>query len=96
MYVVQEAKIVNDVAQSMSHIYAIVDNRQTNHQTSIIEIESMINTQSILILIDPSSKFSYVNPQVTKKCTLPRTMHKKSWLVQLVTRTKKSVENVAQ
>jgi hypothetical protein len=38
VYNVQEATTVNDVARSMPQIYAALDNRQANHQDSVVEI----------------------------------------------------------
>jgi hypothetical protein len=43
VYNIQEATTVNDVARSMPQIYAALDNRQADHQASVVEMEGMIS-----------------------------------------------------
>ena len=62
IYNIQEATTVNDVAQSMSQIYAAVDNKQADHQASVVEMEGMITNHIVYILIDPSSNFELCGP----------------------------------
>jgi hypothetical protein len=62
VYNIQEATTVNDVARSMPWIYAAVDNKQADHQASVVEMEGMITNHLISILIDPGSNLSYVVP----------------------------------
>ena len=47
------------------------------------------------MLIDPRSTHSYVSPKVVESCSLGKVKHNKSWLVQLATRTKLKVSEVA-
>ena len=49
---VQQAEIVEDMGSRMSRIYATLDNKQVEFQSHMIEVEGMINNQSITILID--------------------------------------------
>jgi hypothetical protein len=88
VYNVQEATMVNDVARSMPQIHAGLDNRQDDHQASVVEMEGMIANHLVSILIDPGSNLSYVSPQTVEKCKLQQVKHVKSWMVQLATRTK--------
>jgi hypothetical protein len=47
VYNVQEDTTVNDVARSLPQIYAALDNRQDDHQASVVEMEgSMIANQT--------------------------------------------------
>lgn len=41
LYNVQEEALVNDIAQNMPQIYATLDDRQDNHQASVIEMEGI-------------------------------------------------------
>jgi hypothetical protein len=94
VYNIQEATTVNDVARSMPQIYAALDNRQVDHQASVVEMEGMISNHLVSILIDPGSNLSYVSPQTVEKCKLQQVKHAKSWLVQLATGTKRKVTEV--
>jgi hypothetical protein len=46
----------------MPRIYADLDNKQANHQASMVEMEGMIANRLVSILIDPSSNLIYVTP----------------------------------
>jgi hypothetical protein len=84
------------VAKSVPRIYAVVENRQADHQASVVELEGIISKQPISILIDPGSNLSYVSPQVVEACSLQRKKHAKSWLVQLAIGTKRKVAKVIE
>ena len=75
---------------------ASLDNRQSHHQTSTIEIEVMINNQLISILIDPGASLSYISPRVVDLCNLAPYKFDKSWLVQLATGTKRKVTSIVR
>jgi hypothetical protein len=77
-------------------IYAVVENRQEDHQAFVVELEGIISKQPISILIDPGSNLSYVSPQVVEACALQRKKHAKAWLVQLATGTKRKVAEVIE
>jgi len=47
----------------MSHIYVVVDNKQANHQASVVEMEGMIANHLVSISIDLGSNSIYVSPQ---------------------------------
>jgi len=63
----EEVVTVNDVAQSMPHIYVALDNRQADHQALIIEIKCKITNQPISVLIDLGSNLSYASPKLVKE-----------------------------
>ena len=72
----------------MPQIYVALDNRQADHQASVVDIEGMIFNHHVSILIDPGSNLSYVSPQTVEKCNFQQVNHAKSWLVQLAIGTK--------
>ena len=57
----------------------------------MVEIEGKINDTRISVLIDPGATLSYITPSVAKSIKLKKLKHAKSWLVQLVTGTKRKV-----
>jgi hypothetical protein len=54
----------------MPQIYAAMDNKQADHQASVMEMEGMISNHLVSILIDFGSNLSYVAPQNIDKCKL--------------------------
>jgi hypothetical protein len=91
IYNVQEATTINDVARSVPQIYAALDNKQADHQGSVVEMEGMITNHLVSILVDPSSNLSYIGPKAIDKCKLQPHKHAKPWLVHLATCTKRKV-----
>jgi hypothetical protein len=61
VYNAQGESTFNDVAMSVLRIYAVVENRQADHQASMVELEGIITEQPITILVDPGSIISYVS-----------------------------------
>jgi hypothetical protein len=55
----------------------------------MIEVEGMINNQTIAILIDSRASNSYIDTKMVERLHLPRRKHGKYWLVQLATRAKR-------
>jgi hypothetical protein len=78
----------------MPHIYAALDNNQDDHQSSVVEMEGMIASRLVYILIDLGSNLSCVAPWTVDKCKLQLVRHVKPWLVQLATITKIKVAEV--
>jgi hypothetical protein len=66
-------------------IYAALDNKQAEYQSHMIEVEGMINNQTLANLIDSGASHSYIDPKMVEILQLPRSKHGKSWLVQLAT-----------
>jgi hypothetical protein len=60
----------------------------------MIEVEGMINNQTISILIDSGASHSYIDPKMVESLHFPRSKHGKSWLVQLATRAKRKVNEM--
>ena len=80
----------------MRRINAALENRQANHQTSMVEVQGMIQNQSTSILIYPGASVSYVSPSIMEKCNLSLKKFEKYWLVQLATGTKRKVVNYVE
>jgi hypothetical protein len=57
---IQEAATVEDMGRSVPRIYAVMDNRQVDYQSHMIEVEGKINNQPITILIDSGTSHSYI------------------------------------
>jgi hypothetical protein len=55
-----------------------LDNRQDDHQASMVEMEGMIANHLVSILIDPGSNLSYSSPQTVHKFKLKQVKHVKS------------------
>ena len=61
---------MGDVANEMHRINVDLENRQADHQTSMVEVQSMIQNFSVSILIDPGASLSYISPSIVEKCNL--------------------------
>ena len=62
----------------------------------MIEVEGMINNQTIAILIDSGASHIYIDPKMVESLNFPRIKHGKSWLVQLATRAKRKVNDMVK
>jgi hypothetical protein len=66
---------------SVPRINAVVDGRQVDHQSTIMEVEGKIHDNRIYILIYPGASLSYVTPGLVELNKLKKLKHAKSWLV---------------
>ena len=82
---------VGELVRTMPRINAALENRLAEYQTSMVEVEAMINQTPIAILIDPGASISYISPKMVEKCKLPVEKFENSWLVQLATGAKRKV-----
>jgi hypothetical protein len=62
----------------------------------MIEVEGMINNQTISILIDSGASHSYIDPKMVESFHFPRSKHGKSWLVHLATEAKRKVNEMVK
>ena len=92
-YNIQEAETVGQVARVVPRIYAALEDRQEDHQSTVVEVAGNIVEQSISILLDPGSTHNYITPRVVEICAFKKVKHRKSWLVQLATGTKRKVSD---
>lgn len=84
---------VNDMAMNIPRISATLEDRQVEHQSSIVELGGILVNQSISVLIDLRASLSYVGLQVVEICNLKKKKekYKTTWLVQFATCTKRRV-----
>jgi hypothetical protein len=82
------------VVRSIPQIYVALDNNQSDHQASVVDMEVMIADHLVSILIGPGSNLIYVAPQNVDKCKLQPVRHVNPWLVQIATGTKIKVAEV--
>ena len=62
----------------MPRIYAALDKNQEEYQSHMIEVEGMINNQTLAILIDSRASPIYIDPKMVESFQLPRSKHGKS------------------
>jgi hypothetical protein len=91
---VQQAETMEDMGRNVPRIYATLDNKQVEYQSHMIEVEGMINNQTISILIDSRASHSYIDPRMVESFHFPRSKHGKSWLVQPATGAKRKVNEM--
>ena len=75
IYSAQKAQKFGDVGHSIPLIYAVVDNKQEDHQASIIDMDGKHCDQVVSILIDTGFNYSYVSPDLVDKCGLNKEIH---------------------
>ena len=95
-YNIQEVETVGQVARAVPRIYAALEDRQEDHQSGVVEVAGKIAKQSISILINPGSTHSYITPRVVEIRAFKKVKHRKYWLVQLATGTKRKVSEVVE
>jgi hypothetical protein len=93
---VQRVEIVEDMGRNVPRIYAALDNKQAKYQSHMIEVEGMINNQTLAILIDLGATHSYIDPNMVESLQLPIRKHRKSWLVQLATGSRRKVNEMVK
>jgi hypothetical protein len=93
---VQQAETVEDMGRKVPRIYAALDNKQAEYQSHMIEVEGMINNQTIAILSDSGSSHIYIDPKMVESLHLSRRKHEKSWLVQVGTGAKRKVNEMVK
>ena len=76
-YNIQEVETVGQVARVVPRIYAALEDRQADHQSTVVDVAGNIVEQSISILIDPSSNHSYITPRVVDICAFKKVKNRK-------------------
>ena len=61
---------MGQVARAIPRIYAALEDRKVDHQSTVVEVIGKIVAQCISILIDPGSTHSYIAPRVVEVCAL--------------------------
>jgi hypothetical protein len=93
---VQQDETMEDIGRSVPKMYAALDNKQEEYQSHMIEVEGMINNQTIVILIESGASHSYIDPKMVESFHFPRRKNGKSWLVQLGTGAKRKVNEMVK
>ena len=88
---IQQADTVEDMGRNVPRLYASLYNKKVEYKSHMIEVEGMINNQTIVILIDSGAFHSYIDPKMVESLHFPRSKHGKSWLVQLATGAKRNI-----
>jgi hypothetical protein len=96
VYNVQQAEIVEEMGRNVPRIYTSLGNKKAEYQSHMIEVEGIMNNQTIAILIDLRDSHSYRDPNMVESLNFPRIKHGKSWLVQLATRAKRKVNDMVK
>ena len=74
---VQQVETVEDMCRNVPRIYEVLDKKKAECQSDMIEVEGMINNQTIAILIDSGSIHSYIDPKMVERFNFPRSKHGK-------------------
>ena len=93
---IQEFEIVGQATRSVPRIYAVLEKHQEYHQSNVVEVEGKIIEQSVSILIELGSIDSYITPKIVDICAFKKLKHRKSWLVQLATGTKRKFSKLVE
>jgi hypothetical protein len=93
---VQQDETMEDMGRNVPRINVALNKTQVEYHSHMIEVEGMINNQTISILIDSEYIHSYIDPKVVESFHFPRRKHGKSWLVQLDTRAKRKVNDMVK
>jgi predicted aspartyl protease len=93
---VQQAKTMEDMGRNVPRIYAALDNKKAEYQSHMIQVECMINNQTITILIDLGASHIYIYPKMVESFHFPRSKHGKSRLVKLATGAKIKVNEMVK
>ena len=93
LHKLQEASTLGEIGKNYHKIYAALEDGQEDHQSAIVEIESIISKHTLAIVIDTGASLSYITPRMMELCQLTKVRHAKPWLVQLDTGAKRKVTN---
>jgi len=66
------------MGRNVPRIYSSQVNKKEEYQSHIIEVEGMINNQTLAISIDSGASHSYIDPKMVESLQLPRSKHGKS------------------
>ena len=95
-YNLQEVETMGQVVRVVPRIYATLEDRQADHQSTMVEVAGKIAMESFSILINPGSTHIYITPRVVDIRAFKKLKHRKYWLVQIATGTKRKVSEVVE
>jgi hypothetical protein len=74
-FVHREGKAPMGRASSSHQIYATINNRQVEHQSTSVELSSTLNHVNVKLLFESSDTDSFISPCVLEKCGLAAYEH---------------------
>ena len=78
-------------ASSSHHIYAAVDKRQAQHQSTVVESSSKLNYVTVRILFDSGATDSFISPSALEKSGLAAYEYDDFKQVEMASREKQAV-----
>ena len=78
-------------ASSSQQIYTAVNNRQEEHQSTVVESSGMVNHVNVKILFDSDATNSFISPSALEKCGLAVYKHNDFKQVEMASGGKKLV-----
>jgi hypothetical protein len=84
---------MEDMGRNVPRIYASLENMKYEFHSHMIEVEGMINNQTI---IDSGDSHSYIDPNMVERFHFPRSKHGKAWLLQLAIGAKIKVNEMVK
>jgi hypothetical protein len=78
-------------ASSSHQIYAAVNNRHAEHQSTMVELSGMLNHVNVKILFDSSATNSFISPCALEKCGLVAYEHDDFKQVEMASGEKQAV-----
>ena len=88
---IQEESTVGEIGRSFHCINAALEDRQANHQSTIVEIEGIVLNHAISVLIDLGAMLSYISPRTVELCQLAREKYVRPWWFQSAIEAKRKV-----
>ena len=86
---------VGDVGRS-HRVFAAVDNRQAEHQATVIESAGIIQGNMVTVLFDSGATDSFISPFVVERCGLVAVSQEVSWEVELASGARVSVSSMVR
>ena len=70
---------------NIPRINAILEDKQVDHQSTMLEVEGKLSNTYVSVLIDSEDSLSYIALRVLGKCKPIKEKQKNAWSVQLAT-----------
>ena len=72
MNMLQKSSMVNDIARNIPRINASLEDKQEDHQSTMLKVDGKISNTSVYVCIDSWDILSYIAPRVLEKCKLSK------------------------
>ena len=84
---------MGDVGRSHT-IYAAVDDRQADHQNTVVKTLGKLHGVSVSILFDSGATNSFISPTIVDRCGIVAVKQGGKWQVEYASGVKVAVENL--